>query len=59
MAGGKDYNSIDVESIVSPREEYLPDIYIFGFQETCELGIMNVMIWGHNKNTNNTIKDKF
>lgn len=37
----------------------MPDIYIFGFQETCELGIMNVMIWGHNKNTNETIRNKF
>lgn len=31
MAGGKDYASIDVESLISPKEEYLPDIYIFGF----------------------------
>lgn len=60
LAGGKDYSLIDAKSMIkSTYSETLPDIFIMGFQETCELNFFSVVMFGHSKSNNTTIQTLF
>ena len=60
LAGGKDYSQIDAKQLIkSSTIETLPDIFIMGFQETCELTFFSVVMFGHSKSNNTTIQTLF
>jgi hypothetical protein len=60
LAGAKDYNKIDAVTLMtSCYHNKVPDICFIGFQETVELGIFSTLFFGHDKNNNQILKEKF